>query len=70
MGLIAERATETARRPRADFARCTSSGDRTPYFGPVATGETGMLQLVDVPRLLAEFALPQNVMPFLRSNAF
>lgn len=55
VGLLAERATETARRAESDFIAAPVSGDQAPCLGPVATGESGLLQLVDVNRLVARF---------------
>lgn len=52
LGLIAERATETARRPATDFVRSNMANDQARYLGPVATDARGLLQLVDVGYLL------------------
>ena len=51
VGLIAERATETARREPAEFVWPGVANDRAPYLGPVATDARGLLQLVDVKQL-------------------
>ena len=52
LGLIAEKATQTLRRDPADF---TDSGVVTgdaPYLGPVAADPDGLLQWIEVKKLL------------------
>ena len=52
LGLIAEKATQTAQREASDFVASgvTSAGAR--YLGPVATDARGLLQWIDVQALL------------------
>lgn len=52
LGLIAEKATGTFRRERGDFVASGISNDRAPYLGPVATDAGGIVQWVDVTKLL------------------
>ena len=52
LGLIAERATETVRRDPADFADSGVVNDEVPYLGPVATDREGLLQWIEVGKLL------------------
>ncbi len=52
LGLIAEKATETVRRDPADFADSGVINDGAPYLGPVATDPDGLIQRIEVPRLL------------------
>lgn len=52
LGLIAEKATETVHRNPADFADSGVVTDAAPYLGPVATNSDGMVQRIEVPRLL------------------
>jgi chemotaxis-related protein WspB len=52
VGLIAERATETLRRDAADFAASGVANDQTPYLGPVTTDARGLVQRMDVEKLL------------------
>lgn len=53
VGLLMERATETARRAREDFGPPPVPGERAPYIAGVATDPNGMLRLIDVNRLAA-----------------
>jgi len=52
VGLIAEHATETMRRPDQDFVEAGLDVNGAPYLGRIATDPGGMVQLVDVSRLL------------------
>ena len=52
LGLIAEKATETVRRDPADFADSGVVNDGAPYLGPVATDPNGLVQRIEVTRLL------------------
>ena len=54
LGLIAEKATETMRREPADFVESGVTSDRASYLGPVATDPRGLVQRVDVSKLLPE----------------
>jgi chemotaxis-related protein WspB len=53
LGLVAERVTETVRRDEADFVASGVSNDRAPYLGPVAIDARGLVQWIDVERLLS-----------------
>ena len=52
LGLIAERATETVRLDPADFADAGIVNGGAPYLGPVATDPNGLVQRIEVTRLL------------------
>ena len=52
LGLIAENATETVRREPADFVASGVKADGAPYLGPVATDPRGLLQWIEVDKLL------------------
>ena len=52
LGLIAERVTETTRRDPADFVTSGITNERAPYLGPVATSPRGLVQWINVGRLL------------------
>jgi chemotaxis-related protein WspB len=52
LGLIAEDATELIRRTPAEFMPSGVSNGATPYLGPVAPASGGLVQLVEVERLL------------------
>jgi len=52
LGLIAEKATQTLRRDPADFADSGVSNGDAPYLGPVATDSGGLVQWIEVTKLL------------------
>jgi chemotaxis-related protein WspB len=52
IGIIAERVTETIRRPSDDFKDTGFTNPATPYLGGVATTDGGLVQRLDVHRLL------------------
>ena len=52
LGLIAEKATETMRREPADFIESGVNSAGAPYLGPVVTDARGLVQWVDVTKLL------------------
>lgn len=54
LGLIAERATETVQRDPGDFTESGISNRQTPYLGPVASEPRGLLQWIEVDRLLPD----------------
>jgi chemotaxis-related protein WspB len=54
LGLIAEHATETIRREETDFVDAGVTVGNAPYLGPVATDVSGMVQRVELDRLLPE----------------
>jgi chemotaxis-related protein WspB len=54
LGLIAERVTETFRREPGDFVSLGVTVDRAPYLGPVASDERGLVQWIDIGKLLPE----------------
>jgi len=47
LGLIAEHATDTMRRNPMDFAPGGIANENTPYLGPVATDDHGIVQWID-----------------------
>jgi len=53
IGLIAERATETMRRDASDFAASGIANDEAPSLGPVTTDASGLVQRIDVEKLLS-----------------
>lgn len=52
LGLIAEKATETMRREPAEFSTSGISNDDAPYLGPVASDVLGLVQWIEVDKLL------------------
>jgi len=60
LGLIAERATDTLRREPADFAPAGVELENAPYLGPVTRDDRGLIQWIEVKKLL-----PQNVRDLL-----
>jgi chemotaxis-related protein WspB len=52
LGLIAEQVKETVRRDAADFVDDGVTTASAPYLGPVATDAAGLLQWVQVDKLL------------------
>jgi len=54
LGLIAEKATETMRREPADFVESGVNSAGAPYLGTVVPDARGLVQWVDVTKLLPE----------------
>jgi chemotaxis-related protein WspB len=52
LGLLAEQTTETIRRTEADFVDSGVAVDSAPYLGPVTSDAQGIIQKVEVNRLL------------------
>lgn len=52
LGLIAERVTQTVRCDPAEFVASGIVNPDAPYLGPIATTSAGMLQRIDVSRIL------------------
>ena len=52
LGLIAEKATKTVRRDATDFTSSGVLSDGAPYLGPVASDPDGLLQWIEVKKLL------------------
>ena len=52
LGLIAEKATQTARHEPSDFVASGITNAGAPYLGPVVTDTRGMVQWIDVRTLL------------------
>jgi chemotaxis-related protein WspB len=52
LGLVAERATQTARHERSEFAPSGVNNAGAPYLGPVVRDARGLLQWIDVRTLL------------------
>lgn len=52
LGLIAEKTTQTLRRDAADFTDSGVGNDDAPYLGPVATDADGLIQWIEVTKLL------------------
>jgi len=53
LGLLAEKATETLNREPADFKASGVSTDSAPYLGLVTTDEHGLVQWIEVEKLLS-----------------
>ena len=53
LGLLAEKATETARYEESDFQDPGVAADGTPYLGPVVHDARGIVQRVEAGRLLS-----------------
>ena len=54
LGIVAEHALETVVRDPEDFVPSGVRNDGAPYLGPVATDARGLVQWVDVTKLLPE----------------
>ena len=52
LGLIAEKATETLRRDPADFVAAGVKSDGAPYLGPVVQDARGLIQWIEIDKLL------------------
>jgi chemotaxis-related protein WspB len=52
LALIAEKATTTLRRDRADFVGSGVASDDAAYLGPVVSDEQGLVQWIEVRKLL------------------
>lgn len=52
LGLMAEHATETVRRDPADFVSSGVANGAAPYLGPIASDERGLMQWIEMDRLL------------------
>ena len=52
LGLVAEKATRTARHEASDFVASGVTNTGAPYLGPVVTDARGLLQWIDVRTLL------------------
>ena len=52
LGLIAEKATETLRREPGDFVAAGVKSDGAPYLGPVVNDTRGLIQWIEVDKLL------------------
>lgn len=52
LGLIAERATETLQRKPEDFTASGITSNAAPYLGPVTVDTRGLIQWIEVSRLL------------------
>jgi len=54
LGLIAEGATETMRLVETDFVEFGIANGSAPYLGPVTRGPRGLIQRIELERLLPE----------------
>ena len=54
LGLVAEKATEMTRREPADFVESGVNSAAAPYLGPVVTDARGLVQRVELSKLLPE----------------
>jgi chemotaxis-related protein WspB len=53
LGLLAERATETLRRPEKDFKDSGLTVPGAPYLGPVLIDASGIVQRIEIRKLLS-----------------
>jgi chemotaxis-related protein WspB len=53
LGLIAERVTQTLRRQATDFVSAGVSADGAPYLGPVTSDPGGLIQRIELSKLLS-----------------
>ena len=53
LGLLAERATETLRRPEKDFQDSGLTVPGAPYLGPVLIDASGIVQRIEIRKLLS-----------------
>jgi chemotaxis-related protein WspB len=66
LGIICENATDMMRCDPAEFVPAGIASEEAPYLGPIRVGPHGMVQLVDIDRLLTVslrkllFALPAD----------
>jgi chemotaxis-related protein WspB len=56
IGLLAEQVMETIQRPEGDFVDSGVAATNSPYLGPVAIDKSGIVQRIEINRLL-----PQNL---------
>jgi chemotaxis-related protein WspB len=54
LGVIAERATTMLKRDPKDFENSGLASAAAPYFGPILLDELGVIQWIQVPRLLPD----------------
>ena len=54
LGLLAEKATQTVRRHRSEFVSSGVHCEEAPYLGPVASDSHGLVQWIEVSKLLPE----------------
>jgi chemotaxis-related protein WspB len=54
LGLLAEHATETLRRPEKDFKDSGLAVPGAPYLGPVLIDASGIVQRIEIRKLLSE----------------
>ena len=52
IGLLAEQVMETTQRPESDFVDSGVAAADSPYLGSVATGKSGIIQRIELNRLL------------------
>ena len=54
IGVLAENVTETIERAECDFVASGVAATDAPYLGPIATDESGIIQRIEIRRLLPE----------------
>jgi chemotaxis-related protein WspB len=54
LGLLAEKATQTVRRRRSEFVSSGVHCEAAPYLGPVACDSDGLVQWIEVRKLLPD----------------
>jgi chemotaxis-related protein WspB len=52
LGVVAEKATGTLRREPGDFVDCAITNERAPYLGPLTRDDQGLVQWIDVAKVL------------------
>ncbi len=69
LGLIAEKATETLRREPGDFVASGVRTDGAPYLGPVVKDARGLIQWIEVDKLLPESVREVLFRPTVEADA-
>lgn len=59
IGLLAEQVIETIQRPESDFVDSGVAATDSPYLGFVATDKRGIIQRIDIQRLLPQYLRAQ-----------
>ena len=65
IGLLAERVIETIQRPENDFVDSGVTAADSPYLGRVSTDKSGIIQRIEVHRLLPQALRDQLFLPLV-----
>jgi len=63
IGLLAEQVIETIQQPESDFVDSGIAAADSPYLGSVSTGKSGIIQRIEVSRLLPQVLRDQLFSP-------